>query len=52
MYASGCDTIAIRASETIVVNPKEFIAHANKLKINFISYSGPQVNKYNAEKKI
>ncbi len=52
MQKSGCDTIAIRANETIVVNPKEFILQANKLKINFISYSSPEANKYNAEKKI
>ncbi|HMW05639.1 MAG TPA: UDP-2,3-diacylglucosamine diphosphatase LpxI [Leptospiraceae bacterium] len=52
MHSSGCDTIAIRANETIVVNPKEFIQEANKLKINFISYSGPESHKYNAEKKI
>jgi DUF1009 family protein len=52
MHSTGCDTIAIRANDTIVVNPKEFITQANKLKINFISYSGPESNKYNAEKKI
>ena len=46
-----CDTIAIRANETIVVNPKQFIEEANKLKINFISYSGSESIKYNAEKK-
>ena len=42
MHSSGCDTIAIRANETIVVNPKQFIEEANKLKINFIRYSGSE----------
>ncbi len=31
-------TLAIRSGETIVINPKEFIEEANKLKINFFSY--------------
>ncbi len=32
-----CKTLAIRSNETIVVNPKEFIQYAEKLKINFVS---------------
>lgn len=32
-----CKTLAIRAEETIVVNPTEFIRYAEKLKINFVS---------------
>lgn len=52
MRESGCDTIAIRANETIVVNPHQFIEHANKLKINFISFSSFDEKKYSQEKKI
>jgi DUF1009 family protein len=44
-------TLAIRSGETIVINPKEFIEEANKLKINFFSYEEnlnmEEVNKKN-----
>lgn len=52
MKASGCDTIAIRSGQTIVVNPKEFIAKANEYKINFISYNTDNVKQYNYERKL
>jgi hypothetical protein len=52
MHSSGCDTIAIKSNETIIVNPKEFIQKANSLKINFISYEKEIYKNYTTEKKI
>lgn len=37
MKSVNCSAIAIRANDTIVINPKEFIMEAERLKIHFIS---------------
>ena len=38
MKQFGCHTLSFMAGETIIVNPATVIAHAEKLKINLISY--------------
>ncbi|MCE9499502.1 MAG: UDP-2,3-diacylglucosamine diphosphatase LpxI [Leptospira sp.] len=51
MKSAGLSTLAIRTGDTIVVNPDEFISHAEKLKINLVSYGSGGINSINGSHK-